>query len=66
MPLQSAMRIQVGKDIIEIKTPSFSGKLVAIGIAAFLGLIAAGGSFYTIEVEEAGVVLRFGKHVDTV
>ena len=30
MPLQSAMRIQVVKDIIEIKTPSFSGKLVAI------------------------------------
>lgn len=60
------MRIQVGKDIIEIKTPSFSGKLVAVGLAAFLALIIVGGSFYTIEVEEAGVVLRFGKHVDTV
>ncbi len=66
MPLPFAMRIQVGKDIIEIKTPSFSGKLFAVVIAAFLALIAAGGSFYTIEVEEAGVVLRFGKHIKTV
>ena len=31
-----------------------------------LALIAAGGSFYTIEVEEAGVVLRFGEHIETV
>ncbi len=66
MPLPFAMRIQVGKDIIEIKMPSFSGKIIAVVIAAFLALIAAGGSFYTIEVEEAGVVLRFGKHIKTV
>lgn len=66
MPLQSAMRIQVGKDIIEIKTPSFSGKIIAVVAAGFLALIAFGGSFYTIEVEEAGVVLRFGKHIKTV
>ena len=60
------MRIQVGKDIIEIKTPPFSGKIIAVMVAAFIALVAAGGSFYTIEVEEAGVVLRFGKHVETV
>ncbi len=60
------MRIQVGKDIVEVKTPSFSGKTIGAVIIAALALIGGGGSFYTVEVEEAGVVLRFGKHIDTV
>jgi len=60
------MRIQVGKDIIEVKTPSFSGKAVGAVIVAALALIGGGGAFYTVEVEEAGVVLRFGKHIETV
>jgi modulator of FtsH protease HflK len=61
------MRIQVGKDIIEVKTPSFfKGKGLALLAVILLGLIGAGGAFYTVEVEEAGVVLRFGKHLKTV
>lgn len=60
------MRIQVGKEIIEINPPKFGGKAAVAVIAAILVLIGSGGSFYTIEVEEAGVVLRFGKHIETV
>ena len=61
------MRIQVGKDVIEVQTPSFlKGKGLALLAVVLLGVIGAGGSFYTVEVEEAGVVLRFGKHLKTV
>ncbi|PAW65315.1 MAG: HflK protein [Verrucomicrobiia bacterium Tous-C2TDCM] len=61
------MRIQVGKDVIEVKIPSFfGGKTLALLAAVLLGVIGAGGAFYTVEVEEAGVVLRFGKHLKTV
>lgn len=61
------MRIQVGKDVIEVKAPSFfKGKGLALLAVILLGLIGAGGAFYTVEVEEAGVVLRFGKHLKTV
>lgn len=60
------MRIQVGKDIIEVKPPSFSGKAVGIVFAIVLLIVAAFGAVYTVQVEEAGVVLRFGKHIDTV
>lgn len=61
------MRIQVGKDVIEVQTPSFlKGKALALLAVVLLGVIGAGGSFYTVEVEEAGVVLRFGKHLKTV
>ena len=60
------MRIQVGTEIIEIKTPAFKGKMVGAVIIAALVLIGGGGAFYTVEVEEAGVVLRFGKHIETV
>lgn len=66
MALEFAMRIQVGKEIIELNTPSFNGKGIVAVIAAFILLVGAGGSFYTVEVEEAGVVLRFGKHLETV
>ncbi len=61
------MRIQVGKDVIELKAPSFlKGKGLAFLAVVLLGVIGAGGAFYTVEVEEAGVVLRFGKHLKTV
>lgn len=59
------MRIQVGKEIIELK-PGSAGKGIAIVAAILLIVIALFSSFYTIQVEEAGVVLRFGKHIKTV
>ncbi|MDF1851102.1 MAG: FtsH protease activity modulator HflK [Verrucomicrobiales bacterium] len=60
------MRIQVGNEVIEFKGPSFGGKAILAVVIAIMLLIAALGSFYTVQVEEAGVVLRFGKHIDTV
>jgi membrane protease subunit HflK len=60
------MRIQVGNEVIELKTPAFGGKAIIGVIVAFLVLIGANGAFYTVEVEEAGVVLRFGEHIETV
>ncbi len=60
------MRIQVGNEIVELKTPSIGGKAALAVIAAIILVIAVLGSFYTVQVEEAGVVLRFGKHVETV
>ena len=61
------MRIQVGKDIIEVNAPSFlKGKGLILVAVILLGVIGAGGAFYTVEVEEAGVVLRFGEHIKTV
>ncbi len=44
------------------KLPNFSGKSVLTGLAVILGLIVVFGSFYQIEPEEVGVVLRFGKY----
>ena len=66
MPLRCGMRIQVGTEIIELKTPVIKGKLLVAAAIALLAVIGAGGAFYTIQVEEAGVVLRFGKHIETV
>ncbi|MEM7601718.1 MAG: FtsH protease activity modulator HflK [Verrucomicrobiota bacterium] len=60
------MRIQVGNEIVELKPPSFGSKPFLAVVAAIVLIIAGLGSFYTVQVEEAGVVLRFGKHIDTV
>jgi len=60
------MRIQIGNEVVEVKPPSNSGKLVVAAIVAILLIVAAFQSVYTVQVEEAGVVLRFGKHVETV
>ena len=61
------MRIQIGNDVIEVKPPSFlQGKGLVLLAVVLLGLIGVGGAFYTVEVEEAGVVLRFGDHIKTV
>ena len=60
------MRIQVGNEIIEFKTPNINLKAILSVVAAFLLLIAGLSAFYTVQVEEAGVVLRFGKYVETV
>ncbi|MAS94508.1 MAG: FtsH protease activity modulator HflK [Verrucomicrobiales bacterium] len=60
------MRIQVGKEIIELKGPENGGKIIGIIAVGILAIIAVFSSFYTVQVEEAGVVLRFGKHIKTV
>lgn len=61
------MQIQIGKTVHELKLPAiFQGKGLALIVVLLLAVIGFGGSFYTVEVEEAGVVLRFGKHIETV
>ncbi len=61
------MQIQIGKTVHELKLPAlFRGKGLALAVVALLAVIGFGGSFYTVEVEEAGVVLRFGQHIETV
>ena len=47
----------------EIKLPQISGGMVRIIVGAVLVLILAFTSFYTIDPEETGLVLRFGKYV---
>ena len=60
------MRIQVGNEIIELKGPENAGKIIGGAVIGIILLIAAFSSFYTVQVEEEGVVLRFGKHIKTV
>lgn len=60
------MRVQVGNEIVELKLPKFPGAALGGALAAIVLLVAAFGSFYTVPVESAGVVMRFGKHIDTV
>ncbi len=60
------MRIQLGNDVVEVNPPAFGSKGLVIAAIAVAGLIGAFGAFYTVQVEEAGLVMRFGKHIDTV
>lgn len=45
------------------KPPNISGKSILTGLAVILGLLLLFGSFYQIEPQEAGMVMRFGKYV---
>jgi len=45
------------------KPPNISGKSILIGVAVVFGLVLLFGSFYQIEPQEAGMVMRFGKYV---
>jgi membrane protease subunit HflK len=49
--------------IPEIKLPRFSGGAVRIAIVAAIVLLVVFTSFYTLNPDEAGLVLRFGKYV---
>ena len=49
----------------ELPNLPFSPKLLLVLPAVLLILIAVWGSFYTVETEEVGVVLRFGKYSRT-
>jgi membrane protease subunit HflK len=54
---------QQGPQIPEIKLPKFDGGKLRLIIGGLFILILALTSFYTIEPEETGLVLRFGKYV---
>ncbi|MDF1739187.1 MAG: FtsH protease activity modulator HflK [Verrucomicrobiales bacterium] len=60
------MRIQVGNEIVELKLPAALGKLGIFAPLLLLLVVAGLSSYYTVQADEAGVVLRFGKHVGTV
>ena len=51
------------RDIPEIKIPQINVKLLQRGALLLLVVIAALTSFYTIEPEETGLVLRFGQYI---
>ncbi|HSR51522.1 MAG TPA: FtsH protease activity modulator HflK [Acidobacteriota bacterium] len=52
-------------DISKIKTPKIPAKLIGMGILAIVLLLLAFSSFYQVEPEEEGVVLRFGEFTRT-
>ena len=54
-----------GPQIPEIKLPSLDGGKIRLIVGAVVILMLAFTSFYTIEPEETGLVLRFGKYVET-
>lgn len=60
------MRIQVGNEIVELKLPESLGKMVIFGPLVLILVVAAFSCFYTVQADEAGVVLRFGKNTQTV
>lgn len=47
----------------EIKLPSFNAGMVRLVAVALLALVLVFTSFYTIDPEETGLVLRFGQYV---
>ncbi len=52
-----------GPQIPEIKLPSINAGMLRIGAVLLLVLILVFTSFYTIDPEETGLVLRFGRYV---
>ena len=52
-------------DIGEFRPPPGSLRLIVGGFAALLALLMVWGSFYQVEPEELGLVLRFGRHART-
>ncbi len=53
-------------DISQFRPPPGGGpRLIAIALAVIVGLFLVFSTFFTIDPEEVGVVLRFGKYVRT-
>ena len=52
-------------DLSEFRPPPGSIRMILTGVAIVLAAIVLWSSFYQIEPEEAGVVVRFGRHVRT-
>ncbi|HSR69336.1 MAG TPA: FtsH protease activity modulator HflK [Acidobacteriota bacterium] len=48
-------------DISKMKTPKIPTKMIGLGILAIVLLLLAFSSFYQVEPEQEGVVLRFGE-----
>ncbi len=49
----------------DFKMPRLTKKWVVLGIAAVLLLIFVSSSFYQVDADEEGVIMRFGKYVRT-
>jgi len=60
------IQIQLGDKTVDLKLPSSGGWGIVAVLAVILALFGTLTSFYTVETEEEGIVLRFGKHVKTV
>ena len=52
-------------DISGFRPPPGAGRMVLAALAGVVLLIILWGSFYQVEPEEVGLVLRFGRHVRT-
>jgi membrane protease subunit HflK len=52
-------------DIGQFRTPRPPTRMILTGILVLVGIIIVMTAFFTIEPEEVGVVLRFGKYVRT-
>ena len=52
-------------DISELRLPRGSAKMILAGVAALVMLVLLWSSFYQVQPEELGVVLRFGRHTRT-
>ena len=48
-----------------LKPPKLSMRMILIGVAVLAALFIVFGSFYQVQPEEVGLVLRFGRHVRT-
>ena len=48
-----------------LKPPKLSLRLILIGVAVLIVLFTLFGSFYQVQPEEVGLILRFGRHVRT-
>ena len=52
-------------DVSGFKPPPGSAKMILAGATVLVLLVLVGSSFYQVEPEELGVVLRFGRHTRT-
>jgi membrane protease subunit HflK len=53
------------RDISGFRPPPGAGRIVLAALAGVVLLVILWGSFYQVEPEEVGLVLRFGRHVRT-
>ena len=52
-------------ELSEFRMPPGSGRIILAALAALVIVVLLWGSFYQVEPEELGLVLRFGRHVRT-
>ncbi|MGB5872267.1 MAG: SPFH domain-containing protein, partial [Bacteroidota bacterium] len=53
-------------ELRQMRMPKISPKLIGYGVIGFLAIIVLWSSFFTIDPEEVGVILRFGRYTRTV